>query len=96
MVTQSTKAREVLYEDEATGRSCLALLFVEDIFTNPDEYDVSTPWGIVARGILYTASGEEDGNVESHLPYGFEKFEDALDCATDPNLDWTEFEIFGE
>lgn len=95
MVSKSTKAREVRYEDEATGKSCLALLFVEDIFTNPDEYDVSTPWGIVARGILYSASGEEEGNVESHLPYGFAEYNDALDCATDPDLDWHEFEIFG-
>ena len=96
MVTKSTRAREVLYEDEATGKSCLTLLFVEDIFTNPDEYDPTYKWGVVARGILYSESDEEEGNIERHLPYGFEKYEDALECATDPNLDWHEFELFAD
>lgn len=94
MVSTSQKVREVLYEDESTGDSALALLFVEDIFTDPDEYAEGAEWGVVARCQVYTADGEESHSVETHLPYGFAKFEDALECAADPDLNWHEFEIF--
>ena len=94
MVSTSQKVREVRYDDERTGNFALAILFVEDIFTDPEEYEEGADWGIVARCIIFSENDEELHSVESHLPYGFAKYEDALDCATDENLNWHEFEIF--
>jgi hypothetical protein len=94
MVSTSQKAREARYEDELTGDYAVVVLFVEDIFTDTEEYDEGAEWGVVARGTVYSESGDELRAVEVHLPYGFEKYEDALNCATDEDLNWHEFDIF--
>jgi hypothetical protein len=94
VVSTSKKAREARYEDELTGDYAVVTLFVEDIFTDPDEYEEGAEWGVSARGKIYSENGEELRSVSVHLPYGFEKYEDALNCATDENLDWHEFDIF--
>lgn len=94
MVGTSKKAREARYEDKTTGAVADVALFVEDIFTDTDEYEEGAEWGVVARGAVYAEGGEKLHEVEVHLPYGFAKFEDALECATDENLNWREFDIF--
>lgn len=94
MVSTSKKAREARYEDKITGDVANVTLFVEDIFTDTDEYEEGAEWGVVARGAVYSEGGEKLREVEVHLPYGFAKFEDALDCATGVDLNWHEFDIF--
>ena len=93
MARKSTKVREVRYDHES-GDYVVVTLFVENIFAGMKAYaegDTVWEWGVVARGTIYSTTYGDEQKVKRSLPYGFEKYEDALDCATNDNLSWSQF-----